>query len=162
MHSRLHVPYQENPTSPFLTPYAAQLLFNAPLLAVGTLDDAGRPWTTVLGGEAGFARPLGQSNIGIRILVDAIYDPVIRSLLLSNDDGDSVDQGTKSRALSALSIDLATRSRVKLAGLMVAGALEELSADNIKDGNAKATEAQMVFKVERSLGTKHPIFANLI
>ncbi|KAL9029428.1 MAG: hypothetical protein Q9196_002322 [Gyalolechia fulgens] len=152
MHSKLHIPHQENPTSPFLTPYAARLLWNAPLLALGTLDDIGRPWTTLLGGEAGFARPLGQSTIGIRALVDSMYDPVIRCLLGSKDEGDWVDREPKPRPFAALSIDLATRSRVKLAGQMVAGALDKQGGDDIKEEDARATEAQMVFKVERSLG----------
>ncbi|KAL9002940.1 MAG: hypothetical protein Q9188_004159 [Gyalolechia gomerana] len=152
MHRKLRVPHQENPTSPFLTPNAARLLLNAPLLALGTLDDTGRPWTTLLGGQAGFARPLGRSIIGIRTLVESVYDPVVHGLLGSKDEGDSVHHDTKSRAFSALSIDLATRSRVKLGGRMVAGALDKLGAVDVEDEDAKGTEAQMVLKVERSLG----------
>ncbi|KAL8941512.1 MAG: hypothetical protein Q9216_002194 [Gyalolechia sp. 2 TL-2023] len=152
MHSELHVPQQENPTYPFLTPNAARLLLDAPLLALGTLDHIGRPWTTLLGGAAGFARPLDQSIIGIRTLVDPKYDPVISCLLCSRDEGNSVGSETESRPFSALSIDLATRSRVKLAGQTVAGALEKLGGVDMKDENNEGTEAQMVFKVERSLG----------
>ena len=152
MHKKLHVPHQENPTSPFLTPYAARLLLLVPLLALGTLDDEGRPWTTLLGGEAGFARPLGQSVMGIRNLVDPKFDPVIDRLLSNHDIGESEGQKNKHRAVAALGIDLATRSRVKLAGDMVAGALDQLGGNDSAKDHEKATEAQMLIKIDRSLG----------
>ncbi|KAL8873758.1 MAG: hypothetical protein Q9174_000821 [Haloplaca sp. 1 TL-2023] len=147
MHNQLHVPYQDNPSSPFLTPSAARLLPNVPLLALSTLDKAGRPWTTLLGGEAGFVRPLGQSNIGIRILVDPKLDPVT-SLLLGRENGGSGEEPYETiRPVAALGIDLETRSRVKLTGRM--GAIEGL-----KDRTADqlVMEAQMVIKIEQSLG----------
>lgn len=151
MHRTLRVPDQENPTSPFLTPYAARFLQSSPLLALGTLDDTGRPWTTLLGGEAGFARPLAQSIIGIRTLVDPVHDPVIASLLGREHQDNSVDPSTKNRAVSALAIDLATRSRYKLAGKMVAGDLDH-SAKDSDHGQVQPIEAQMVIRVEQSLG----------
>lgn len=43
---------------------------HAPLLALGTLDEQKRPWTTVWGGKAGFARPIAESAIAISALVD--------------------------------------------------------------------------------------------
>ncbi|KAL9598504.1 MAG: hypothetical protein Q9219_004477 [cf. Caloplaca sp. 3 TL-2023] len=151
MHSRLHVPDQENPTSPFLTPYAARLLPIATLLAVGTLDDAGRPWTNLLGGEAGFTRPLSWSHIGIRTMVDPKNDPVI-DCLLGNKYGETpIDQKDEYRAVSALSIDLATRSRIKLAGQMVSGAVVKLDDDQSSSLATKAEEAQLVIKIQRSL-----------
>ena len=61
----LHVPIQDNPTFPGLGPDAIRLLHFSSLIAVGTIDSEGRPWTTLLGGEPGFARSLGQSIIGI-------------------------------------------------------------------------------------------------
>ena len=147
MHEKLHVPHQDNPTSPFLTPYGAHLLLLAPLLALGVLDKDGRPWTTLLGGEAGFARPTSQSNIVVRSLVDAKYDPVIKVLLGNKSDETSLEGATSHNAVSALSIDLATRSRVKLSGKLVAGAAEQLGSEG-----DRTTEAQMVLKIERSLG----------
>ncbi|KAL8688685.1 MAG: hypothetical protein Q9218_005469 [Villophora microphyllina] len=150
MHNALHVPHMDNPTSPFLTPYAARFLPIAPLLALGTLDDAGRPWTTLLGGEAGFVRPLGQSNIGIRTLVVPEFDPVIKVLLGNGNGNGSVPLTNKNRLVAGLAIDLATRSRIKLAGKMVAGALDH-EGDDITD-SSKACETQMVVKVEQSLG----------
>ncbi|KAL8970566.1 MAG: hypothetical protein Q9183_001457 [Haloplaca sp. 2 TL-2023] len=149
MHDRLHVPDQDNPSSPFLTPSAARLLPNVPLLALSTLDEAGRPWTTLIGGEAGFVRPLGQSNIGIRTLVDPKLDPVI-TLLLDRKDGSAVEEPNDcTRPVAALGIDLETRSRVKLTGRMIAGALEGLNA---KTSDQPVMEAQMVIKIEQSLG----------
>ncbi|KAL9012916.1 MAG: hypothetical protein Q9173_002357 [Seirophora scorigena] len=153
MHRMLHVPDQENPTNPFLTPYAARSLQSSPLLALGTLDDTGRPWTTLLGGEAGFARPLAQSIIGIRTLVDPVHDPVIASLLGRGHQDNSVDPSTKNRAVSALAIDLATRSRYKLAGKMVAGDLDH-SAKDSDHGQVQPIEAQMVIRVDQSLAPK--------
>ncbi|KAL8786650.1 MAG: hypothetical protein Q9213_002679 [Squamulea squamosa] len=148
MQEKLHVPHQDNPTSPFLTPNAARLLPQVPLLALGTLDDAGRPWTTLLGGEAGFVRSLGQSIMGIKTLVDPTHDPVINILLDGKHEGDTKEHEKDSRVVSGLGIDLVTRSRVKLAGRLMVGALGNTSTQ----GGADATEAQIVVKVEESLG----------
>jgi len=59
MHSLLHVPNSDNPTTPGMSPHATLLLHISTSLAIGTLDDDGRPWTTLFGGEPGFARSLG-------------------------------------------------------------------------------------------------------
>lgn len=151
MQKLLHVPYQENPTSPFLTPHAGRLLPQVPLLALGTLDDAGRPWTTLLGGEAGFVRSLGQSIVGIKTLVDPVHDPVIDILLRGKDEGQAQEHEKNDPIVSALGIDLATRSRVKLAGKLVAGALGQ----TLTQLGGKSTEAQIVIKVEQSLGMRY-------
>ncbi|KAL8722300.1 MAG: hypothetical protein Q9225_001205 [Loekoesia sp. 1 TL-2023] len=90
--------------------------------------------------------------IGIRAMVDSTYDPVISCLLSSRHENAPVERKSRDRVVSALSIDLATRSRVKLAGQMVAGALGELGGDDSTDEGAKVTEAQVVIRVERSLG----------
>ncbi|KAL9035722.1 MAG: hypothetical protein Q9180_004707 [Flavoplaca navasiana] len=145
---KLHVPYQDNPTSPFLSPHAARLLPHVSLLALGTLDDAGRPWTTLLGGAPGFIRPVGQSIVGIKTPVDPLYDPVINILLNGKYQGENVDQGKTTRLVSGLGIHLATRSRVKLAGKLVAGALDRISMQDY----GEMAEAQLVIKVEQSLG----------
>ena len=157
MHDRLHVPYQDNPSSPFLTPSAARLLPNVPLLALSTVDEAGRPWTTLIGGEAGFVRPLGQSNIGIRTLVDLKLDPVTNLLLGRQNSGVVEEPDESTRPVAALGIDLETRSRVKLTGRMVAGAIEGLK-DQTTD--QPLMEAQMVIKIEQSLGTQSGGFWN--
>lgn len=153
MHSLLHVPSQDNPTAPGLTPYGAHILQSAPLLAIGTLDNDGRPWTTLMGGEPGFARPIGNSIFGVKTLVDRRHDPVVDILVGSELDGEVHEENSDGRIVSALSINPATRSRVKIAGRMVAGALGSQGSRSGED-NDVIGEAQLVFKVERSLGMK--------
>ncbi|KAL9610394.1 MAG: hypothetical protein Q9167_004904 [Letrouitia subvulpina] len=150
MHEMLHVPTHENPTVPFLSPFGTRFLPSAPLIAIGTLDSNGRPWTNVIGGEPGIARPLGSSNIGIRTLVDPEFDPVVNILLSHQDQIEARPASTK-KIVSALSIDLAARNRLKLAGTIKVIAVEQLGSDS--DGaEAKAAEAQMVIKIDQSLG----------
>lgn len=154
MRSLLHVPDGDNPTSPGLSPYAKRLLHVSSLLAVGTIDAEGRPWTTLLGGEPGFARSLGQSIIGVKTFVDRTYDPVISVLLGDKQDGQVHEEEGYGRLISALAIHLETRDRVKLSGKMVAGSLgnHEPISEADEDGSG-ATEVQLVFAIEQSLGT---------
>jgi len=150
MHRLLHVPPQDNPTSPQLTPQAAYMLQAAPLLAIGTLDAQKRPWTTIWGGEPGFSRPLGGGMVGIRTRVDRKYDPVIQALVGGGEDGEVVREEGRGRMVGGLTIDLATRKRVKLFGRMVAGALGRVGQDEGEEGGEG--EVQLVVKVEQSLG----------
>ena len=149
MHSLLRVPFQENPNSPFLTPGAAHLLQTSPLLAVGALDDQGRPWTTIWGGEPGFARSIGQSIVGVKTLVDRLHDPVVGALLGGKDDGEVKLERAGGKMVSGLAIDLAKRRRAKLFGRMVGGALDRLVSE---DKNMGAGQVQLVMRVEQSLG----------
>jgi hypothetical protein len=141
MHVLLHVPPQDNPTSPYLTSFAANLLLRSPLLALGTLDSTGRPWTTVWGGESGFARAIDQSVVGVIATADRTYDPVIETLLGNKADGQVVRDG---RMISGLGIDLENRKRIKLYGRMIAGVLSAT-----KEGIG---EVQLAVKIEQSLG----------
>ena len=153
MHSLLHVPNQDNPTAPGLTPYGAHMLQSAPLIAIGTLDREGRPWTTLVGGEPGFARPVGNSLVGVKTLVDRRYDPVIQLLLEGEKESQASEGTSRGRIFSALAIDLASRSRVKIAGRTVACSLG--SVDSKFQGHGEGIgEAQLIFKVEQSLGMK--------
>lgn len=149
MQNLLHVPPRENPTSQGLAAYCLRMLHISPLLALGTLDEDGRPWTTLLGGEPGFARSLGRSVIGIKTTVDSKHDPVLRLLI----DGQRISQtshGSTSQPLvSGLAINLATRDRVKLSGTMVAGAFMGLEEDEHDD---RVSELQMAIRIEQSLG----------
>ncbi|KAK4934062.1 hypothetical protein LTR28_010937, partial [Elasticomyces elasticus] len=106
------------------------MLQTAPLLAIGTLDVEGRPWTTVWGGDAGFARPLGQSIIGIRTPVPRAHDPVVEILVggEGREEGEVVREAGQGRMIGGLAIDLDTRKRVKIYGRMVAGALGSVHA----------------------------------
>ncbi len=148
-------------------PYAYRVS-NSPLIAVGARDEDGRPWTSVWGGERGFARRVAQGVLGVQSLVDGRWDPVVRGLFPSgggakngngngSGSGSGEDDGT---VMSALSIDLETRDRVKLAGRMVVGALEPrpgVGGQDGGDGEAKEkgtriAEAQVAMLVEESLG----------
>lgn len=151
MHSLLHVPTQYNPTSPGLSPHAARLLQISSLISLGTLDDEGRPWTTLLGGHPGFARSLGQSIIGLKTQVDPKHDPVIELLVGANLDMGPQRVGHNGRQMSALGIHLATRDRVKLAGRLVAGALVDTML-KVDGADVSTTEIQAAFKVQKSLG----------
>jgi hypothetical protein len=144
MHKLLRVPEGENPTTPYLAPYAGHILMRCPILAVGTLDAQHRPWTSLWGGEPGFSRPIGQSIIGVKAHVDRKYDPVIQTLLGDKADGEVVREDGPGRMVSALGIDLETRSRVKLYGRIAAGTLASTEGD--------AGEVQLVVKIEQSLG----------
>ncbi|KAF2152950.1 oxidoreductase FAD/NAD(P)-binding protein [Myriangium duriaei CBS 260.36] len=156
MHEKLRVPERDNPTMPLLSPQAANMLIRAPLLAVGTLDAEGRPWTTLWGGEKGFSRPLGNSIVGIRTPVAATSDPVVEALVGHKADGEVVQETGKGRMVSGLSIDLETRKRVKLAGRMMAGALDsnqEPDTENTAEApSSRQGLLQLVLKIDESLG----------
>ncbi|QPC63712.1 hypothetical protein HYE67_005943 [Fusarium culmorum] len=128
MHEKLKVPKMENPTFPGLADRYGVRVMHSPLVALGTLDDKGRPWTTIWGGERGFARPVAEDVLALNSSVDTRYDPVFRALWDGIDE-EGVKQGAINRPndgegkeMSGLAIDLETRDRVKLAGKMVAGA----------------------------------------
>lgn len=164
MHEKLRVPETDNPTSTGLTPMAAYQLQTDPLLAIGTLDSQKRPWTTVWGGEAGFARSLGAGIVGIKTVVDRKYDPVVQALMGGKDNGEVVKEEGKGRMIGGLAIDLMRRLRVKLYGRMIAGALskpdmsDEEGIDISEEGEGKSDwdvgegEIQLVQKIEQSLG----------
>lgn len=144
MHQLLKVPENDNPTSPFLAPYASNLLIRSPLVAFGTLDSEGRPWTSLWGGESGFSRPIAQSIIGVKTTVERDYDPVLETLFEGRADGEVIQEEGVGKMVGGLAIDLENRRRVKLYGRMVAGAL---SATEPGVG-----EVQLVVKIEQSLG----------
>lgn len=145
MHDVLKIPYFTNPTSLFLSPSAGYLLQNAPLLALGILDGEGKPWTTVWGGERGFAKPLGSSKISIKAVVDQKYDPLSAALFHGNNEKIEKDRA-RGKMISGLALDLDSRQRVKLYGRMVAGTF-----GSMKDEEDVCT-IQLLVKIEQSLG----------
>ena len=153
MHNLLRVPPQDNPTVPALSPQLANHLQIAPLLALGTLDTEGRPWTTLLGGSPGLAGALGNGVVGIRVPVPVSHDPVVEALVGREAGGEVVRAEGKGRMVSGLTIDLAARKRVKLYGRMIAGALTARE-DEVTDAEEKVAEVevQLVLKIEQSLG----------
>lgn len=143
----LKVPSRGNPTAAGLPASYGYRVAAAPLLALGTLDAEGRPWTTLWGGEAGgVARPIAENVLGVRSKVDVANDPVLRALWGGEEreikEGEVVQPGLdgEGKLVAALAIDLTTRDRVKLGGRMIAGAVTE------------GGEVQIALKIEESLG----------
>lgn len=147
VHKLLKVPTssRQNPTSPGLPPSYARRVAVSPLVAIGALDDQGRPWTTIWGGERGFIRPVAQGILGLQSIVDKANDPVLKSLLDGVPDGE-VLQTDEGKPISALSIDLESRDRVKLAGKMVVGTVGG------RPGKDTVGEVQMALHIQESLG----------
>ncbi|QQK42546.1 Oxidoreductase, FAD-binding, putative [Penicillium digitatum] len=137
LHHLLQVPYFDNPATPYLSPRAEFLVQQSQLLAVGTVDSQGRPWSTIWGGTAGFITPLAESRIGLQTQVDSQYDPVVQALLTGNQT-----DAYAGKLLSGLAIDLEDRRRVKLCGRMVTGSLSDVDPG----------EAQLVVHIEESMG----------
>lgn len=154
MQKLLHVPPRINPTSSGLTPYGLRTLHSSPLIAIGLLDDNLRPWTTLLGGQPGFARSLGQSIVSIKTVVDQKYDPVMQLLLNGKYDGKILDEPPIERLVSGLAINLMTRERLKLSGRMTASAMRQPTPTTAEEQHVG--EVHMAIKVEQSLGTANP------
>ncbi|KAK4190981.1 putative oxidoreductase [Podospora australis] len=173
IHSLLRVPTSSrpNPSSPGLPPSYAYRVSRSPLLAIGTLDDQNRPWTSLWGGERGSFFPIqnGGGVLGIRSLVDRRHDPVIQNLLGGNPkEGELIESKVraaegKPTILSGLSIDLESRDRVKLSGEMVVGVLasppgsgavngEDASKGDKGEEGKRVVEAQLAIKILESLG----------
>lgn len=153
----LRVPPQPNPTAVGLPARYAHRVAQSPLVAFGALDAEGRPWATVWGGEPGFARPVGHGVLSADSLADARHDPVLHALLLG---GGSLTgeyqitreelEGGRGRLVAGLSIDLAMRDRVKLAGRLVAGSVAGAAPDASPDFSVARVQVAML--VEESLG----------
>ncbi|KAH8204341.1 hypothetical protein TruAng_001504 [Truncatella angustata] len=153
VHRLLRVPHGDNPTYPGLAPQYHRRIMNSPLVAFGTLDQQGRPWTTLWGGEVGFCRPIANNFLGVNTKADALFDPVMQELFAVPEEGASERQIVDERlvkpdggrVMAALSIDLETRDRVKAAGRFVAGAVISRTDDGVG-------ELQLAFEVQETLG----------
>lgn len=156
IHALLHIPpHRSNPTQAGLPARFASRVAASPLVAFGTLDDDGMPWTTVWGGEAGFATPLENGVLAVQSVVDAEDDPVAKSLFGTHAEGRLNDEpyhitreeleGGGGRVMAGLSIDLATRDRVKLGGRLVASKVDLTAEEDV-------ARVQMAMLVEESLG----------
>ncbi|TKA21995.1 hypothetical protein B0A50_08493 [Salinomyces thailandicus] len=152
MHKAMQVPSdRDNPSIPALSPQLANHLQIAPLVAIGTLDKDGHPWTTLWGGQQDLARPLGGGVVGLKTPVAGKYDPVVEELVGKEANGEVVREEAEGRMVSGLTIDLETRKRVKMYGRMIAGALKSRE-DEVTDLRETVAEIQLVVKVEQSLG----------
>ncbi|KJZ69346.1 hypothetical protein HIM_11268 [Hirsutella minnesotensis 3608] len=157
----LKVPPSENPTSTGLPGRYAARVALSPLVAIGTLDGQGRPWTTIWGGRRGFATAVAPGVLGLKSGVDHRHDPVFAALWDGTDPdaGDGVVQPPDGgKMMAALAIDLETRDRVKLAGVMAAGSVSREDED---DKDAAPTEhsdgtgsrsVQAAFVITESIG----------
>ncbi|KAI1265407.1 hypothetical protein F5Y18DRAFT_386461 [Xylariaceae sp. FL1019] len=149
MHRTLHVPTRDNPTVDGLKEAHGYRVAVSPLVAFGTLDEEGRPWATVWGGEKGFTRPVAENVLGVNANPGA-WDPVLEALLgrvkkIDGKEEDEIVRPEGGKVMAALSLDLETRDRVKLAGKMIAGVARKTGEGGVKD-------LQMAFSVEGALG----------
>lgn len=148
LHQLMNVPRMYNPSNLGVTPQVIRLMKSSSLLAVGTLDTEGRPWTTIIGGEPGFARSLGQSLVAVKASVDGTHDPVVSALLGPEQVLEPNRANQTGRIMSALGIHLATRDRVKLSGRKLASVLERKSDSN----GVNIIEMQIVIAIQESMG----------
>ncbi|UKZ79744.1 hypothetical protein TrVFT333_007505 [Trichoderma virens FT-333] len=119
----LKLPISGDPTSSGLPMNHAVRAMESPLVALGTLDNKGRPWTTVWGGEIGCTRPVAEDVLRFDSKVDTLHDPVFKALFGSDQTkaGHAVPpNGEKRKMMAALTIDLEGQDRVKLMGSMLA------------------------------------------
>ncbi|OIW25004.1 hypothetical protein CONLIGDRAFT_582767 [Coniochaeta ligniaria NRRL 30616] len=146
VHKLLNIPtYGGKPTSRGLPPQYGYRIAASPLVAFGALDGEGRPWTTILGGERGFSQPIQKGFLGAKSPVDRKHDPVVQALLGSApSDGELVQV---EKPISALSVDLENRDRVKIAGRMIAGVLSSQEGTD-----AAVSEMEMAVLVKETLG----------
>lgn len=142
MQTKLKVPPMMNPTAPGLPGSYALRVEHSPLVALGTVDDEGRPWTTVWGGERGFASQVAGNVLGLNSVVEKQWDPVFGALWGGSEATEVVKQ---ERLMSALSFDPEIRDRVKLAGKMLAGAVAP-------DTHDEGGRVQVAMAVTESLG----------
>ncbi|KAI1846036.1 hypothetical protein JX266_007845 [Neoarthrinium moseri] len=162
IHQMLGVPEGDNPTYPGLGPQYRRRIQDSPLMAVGTLDEQGRPWTTIWGHTAGFCRPIGPGVLGAQVPADNIYDPVLHELFAVHTSDarekrfvdDLLVKPTGGKTISALSIDLETRDRVKIAGRLVAGSVftEQHGQADGGQPNGPQRVVQMALEVTETLG----------
>lgn len=163
VHKMVHVPTPENPTTAGFPARYGYRVQQSPLVALGALDDDGRPWTTVWGGVPGFARPIGHDLLMAGSLVDVDHDPVISALFGSGGPGKEDGKDRKyqmdpaefasggGKVMSGLSIDLATRDRVKLGGRLVEGGVV-MEPGPLGGGQDGVGRAEMVVLIEEGLG----------
>ncbi|EPE02997.1 oxidoreductase fad-binding domain-containing protein [Ophiostoma piceae UAMH 11346] len=165
VHRKLNGPHYSvpNPTTPGLSQAHAFRVAASPLVAFGTLDRDGRPWTTILGGEAQFTQKIAPNVLGVQSLVDLDYDPVVDALFSSNNSrtesmtGDKGDGGLlrygpdNGPIVAGLSIDLETKDRVKLAGRMLVGTVSEHQPHS-DEAPGRIGDMQLAFVVQEALG----------
>jgi predicted pyridoxine 5'-phosphate oxidase superfamily flavin-nucleotide-binding protein len=154
---------RDNPTLPgHYLPSFSSFLSAAPLYAVGTVDDGGKPWSGIWSnGVGGMAPVVGRDLLGLKVdfAKGDVTDPVLATLISGRTEevrelkegsaGIVVKAEGKGRMISLLAIDLEKRRRVKLAGrVLVAAVGIEVGAE----GEEQKMGLQVVIRVEQCLG----------
>ncbi|MFD6157376.1 pyridoxamine 5'-phosphate oxidase family protein [Nocardia sp. NPDC060256] len=152
MHRLLRVVHGGNPTIPGLPAAYGLWMAESPLLALGTVDAHDRVWTTVLGGDAGVVRPVAAGVLGVNARSREPlmgFDPVLEALFAGHDlrDGGIARHPGDGKLVGGLAIDLETRSRVKISGRVLGGAV--VATDPQAETPAGV---QLAVAVEESLG----------
>ena len=148
MQEALGVPPTRNPTNPGLPARYDMRITASPLVALGTVDARGRPWTTIWGGERGFARRAAEGVLALNSVVDRRWDPVLETLWEGEGEGEGEGGAVvrRERVMSARAIDLETRDRLKLAGGLTSGVVVK------GEGAGGETRVQLAMAVTESLG----------
>ncbi|KAL7946122.1 hypothetical protein V8C42DRAFT_352991 [Trichoderma barbatum] len=143
VYQMLKLPISSDPTSSGLPKNHAVRAMKSPLVALGTLDNKGRPWTTIWGGEIGCIKLIAEDVLRFDSKVDARHDPVFQTLLGSDTvkTGNAIlSKSGRGKMMAALTIDLEGQDRVKLMGRMLVGTED-------KDGRVG-----VAMDIEESLG----------
>ena len=155
IHRLTHLPASDNPTHSMLVGALARRVTLSPTIALGAIDKQDRIWCTIWGGDIPIAQQVARGVIGIRTQVDASFDPVVEALYGGQSDGEVVRDN---KMVSALSINLEERDRVKMFGQMMAGSLnaDDSSSGSMADHESnkvgRTGNAQLVVQISQSLG----------
>lgn len=141
IHSALHIPREDNPTTAGLAARYAPRIASAAVVAVSATDSEGRVWVTAWGGERGCAGVVARDVLALRSKA-SVEDPVFKALW--GEGKEVVTPGDEGgREVGGLMIDFESRDRVKFAGKMLVGAAE---------GGGPVRDIQMGVRVEESIG----------
>jgi len=167
----------DNPTLPgtSLSRYATWLR-RVPLVAVGTLDAQGQPWTALWSGESGMLQARGQA-LAMRVRLGAAFPTKIDSrargeteteweqrfmgpwdwaadpVAASFHNMDGAPSTASPRMVSLLAVNLEERNRVKLFGTLTHSCANDEYDEDGDAGDDKVKDVMLVVKIEQALGT---------
>ncbi|KAM7199631.1 hypothetical protein V8F33_004283 [Rhypophila sp. PSN 637] len=146
--------HRRNPTQQGLSYSHGYRVSESPIVALGTLDQEGNIWTTLWGGEKGFARPVARNVLALQSLLSVKGDPFLGALLQLDENNNALKGGVikpagEGKMMSGLSVDLETRDRVKLAGRVLVASLDNNSGESER---AAVREIQLAMVVDEGLG----------
>ncbi|RLL67630.1 pyridoxamine 5'-phosphate oxidase family protein [Streptomyces sp. Z26] len=166
MHRLLRVPYEDNPTTRGLPAVYGSTLPHFPLFALGAVDRHDRVWTTLFGGRPGTAGLVSSGVLGLafparlrRLPVEegggwVGPDPVLEALVSGTPSSDGQPIDLSGKTVSGLALDLETRTRVKVAGRAIRGAVLEKqpAGGTVPAGGTEPVDVRLAVAVEESLG----------